>query len=169
MREYMEKPEEVWDDKTTKIFNSYERFTRELIAVFGEVDEERTAEREIRQLRQTGPASKYTAEFQRIIGKIDWNEEALIAQYYQGLKDSVKDELARQNRPDTFNAMVQIAVRIDNRLYERKLERMGQGSPTNKHRYSKKPGKKSWGDPMEIDAIQRSTTEASTMGPRNTA
>jgi len=46
-----------------------------------------------------------------------------MAAFYQGLKDEVKDELAKQDRPDEFPNYVAIVVRIDNRLYERRIEK----------------------------------------------
>ena len=43
-----------------------------------------------------------------------------MAQYYEGLKDDVKDELVRGERPTDLAAYIEQAVRIDNRLFERK-------------------------------------------------
>ena len=46
-----------------------------------------------------------------------------MTQFYEGLKDEVKDELSKQDRPDEFADYVKMAVRIDNRLYERRQEK----------------------------------------------
>ena len=46
-----------------------------------------------------------------------------MATFYQGLKDDVKDELIKQNRPKDFADYVAMAVRIDNRLFERRMEK----------------------------------------------
>lgn len=48
---------------------------------------------------------------------------------YQGLKDEVKDEITKiPKRPDTYLKMIEIVVKIDNRLYERKMERQYGGT-----------------------------------------
>jgi hypothetical protein len=101
---------------------------------------------------------------------LDWDEEPLIVTYYNGLKDSVKDEVARQERPDDIQDMIELAVKIDNRLYERQLERGNKGLGLAKvavrnslNQQSKKKGragrfqkKRTYGDPMELDSIKRS-------------
>ena len=50
---------------------------------------------------------------------------ALKAQYYKGLKDGVKDEIARSEAPDNLQELIEMAVKIDNRNFERALERKG--------------------------------------------
>ena len=40
--------------------------------------------------------------------------------YYRGLKDNVKDKLMRSSAAqDTLERMIQAAIEIDNKLYER--------------------------------------------------
>jgi hypothetical protein len=68
------------------------------------------------------------------MGRVDWGEKALIAQYYRGLKDTVKDEMARSDRPDDLEDTIKIAVRIDNRIYERALEKKGSYMPFRPNR-----------------------------------
>jgi len=161
IRDYLENPEADWSTQTKQYFsqtNSYEIFADELKKIFGDVDEERVAERQMQQLRQTGSAANYTAEFRRIESKLDWDENALIAQYYRGLKESLKDELARQERPDQLHELIEAVVRLDNRLYERKLEK---SNGTKFHGEHKKPkvNQQSWGDPMEIDTVNKGPTQ----------
>ena len=65
-------------------------------------------------LQQQGSAVVYAAEFQRIASKTEWGDVLLTAQFYRGLKDSVKDDIAKAERPGTLQAMIKLAVRIDN-------------------------------------------------------
>jgi hypothetical protein len=53
---------------------------------------------------------------------IKWNKEATISQFYIGLKDHVKDELTKIDRSSTLAVIVNLAIQIDNKHYERKLE-----------------------------------------------
>ena len=70
-------------------------------------------------------AATYTAEFQQYSGQTDWNDDTLKDQYYKGLKDAVKDEIACSDRLDTLYEMIALAIKIDNYYYERQLERKG--------------------------------------------
>ncbi|KAG9240496.1 hypothetical protein BJ878DRAFT_389127, partial [Calycina marina] len=53
-----------------------------------------------------------------------WGDDALCDQYYRGLKDNLKDDITRMDtRPVTTSEMIAASIRIDNRNYERQLER----------------------------------------------
>jgi hypothetical protein len=137
--------------ETIQYFHTMVGFGKGINRVFGDLEEEKTAERRLQGLRQKGPATSYTAEFQQCATRTGWNEEALKAQYYRGLKDSVKDEMARSGKPEDLNAMIDLAVRIDNRLFERSLEKKGH-YPTS-HGMNRKSGRNfSSHSPMELDA-----------------
>jgi hypothetical protein len=108
---------------TKKIMDSYDGFEKALKQHFGNIDQERIAEKQIRALKQAKSASNYTAEFQVFAMKINWNDEALMAQYYQGLKKKVKNDIAKNERPKNLKIIIEKAIRIDNRLYEKRLEK----------------------------------------------
>lgn len=102
LREFLDKtPHERTRDKDS-IFNDFEKFKEELRRAFGVVDEKRAAERRLHTLRMDKSAAKYAAEFQRIAALMDWDDDALISQYYWGLSDTIKDEIARRDRPKNF-------------------------------------------------------------------
>ena len=46
-------------------------------------------------------------------------------QYYKGLKDYIKDEIARLDVLESLNDLIVMAIKIDNRYYERTIERKG--------------------------------------------
>jgi hypothetical protein len=137
---------------TIEIFGTYKGFVKRIKATFGEIDEERQAERAVQTLRQRGSAATYTAEFQRHAIKTGWNDDALRAQYYRGLKDAVKDELIKEEKPDTLEDMISTAVKIDNRLYERALEKKGFYETGHRQRSKQQTP---WPQPMELDATGR--------------
>jgi hypothetical protein len=79
----------------------------------------REVERDIRQLRQRTSTVAYKAEFQILAAKINWNDDALVSQFYRGLKERVREEITLyNNRPDTLKGMFDIAVTIDTRIFE---------------------------------------------------
>ena len=104
------------------MFDTYESFVRQLRVTFGDINEQATAERELRMLRQTKSVGFYTSEFQRIASILQWDEKALIYAFYAGLKETVKDEIARVGRPDSLNDLIHFATQIDARLFERLRE-----------------------------------------------
>jgi hypothetical protein len=96
---------------------------------FGNVDEKRIAERELKALKQHTYAQDYSAHLIRISAHLNWGDEALLAKYYDGLKEDIKDEISRkEDEPEDLYAMIELSIKIDNRLFERKLQKKGSGS-----------------------------------------
>jgi len=60
-------------------------------------------------------AAKYAAEFQRIAALTDWDDNALVLQYYWGLNKTIKDEIVRMNRPEELQNMINTFINIDSR------------------------------------------------------
>lgn len=108
-----------------EVLDDFEGFVRSLTATFGDVDEVAHAERRLRSLRQTTSVTNYATEFQQITSHLSWNEDALCFHFKQGLKSNIKDELARDPSPSSVEELVEKCVRIDNRFFERSLERSG--------------------------------------------
>lgn len=136
-------------DETQNAFLSFVNFEQRITQVFGEADEVRAAARKIWQLKQRGSATQYYSQFQQISSKLDWDDEALHAAYYDGLSDSVKDHMM-PNPPDELKELIDLSISIDNRLYERRMEKGGRyGAPTygNRRRDYR-------GEPMDLGLMQ---------------
>ena len=140
---------------TIEIFHTFDGFKEKLMRVFGEVDEKRQASREVQSLKQRGSAATYTAEFQRNAVKTGWNDEALKEQYYRGLKDAVKDDIAREERPEALEDLIELAIKIDNRNYERALEKRGHYNPGTFRGTGRNHRSNNGPQPMELDATGR--------------
>jgi hypothetical protein len=125
-RDYLDQKEEVQDELTKKVFGRFAYFEMKLRETFGDPDEDRTCEQQLRNLRQKGSTAEYTTKFRQITSRLGWDDEPLMAAYYAGLKDDVKDELVKMDRPKQFDSYVAAAIKIDNRQYERRMERRGQ-------------------------------------------
>ena len=111
------------DDDVTKITNDREYVKNQLLALFRDDTEQRRLERQIANLRQRASASEYTSKFRSISTRISWNGAAQMAAYIRGLKDEIKDELARMDSPPNIGSLIQKVHAIDNRLYEREQEK----------------------------------------------
>ena len=51
----------------------------------------------MQSLRQTGSAADYASKFQQLAEQTQWEAFPLVAQFYKGLKDRVKDDIAQVN------------------------------------------------------------------------
>ena len=114
--------------------SSFETFATELTSLYGDPNLAASAEREICRLRQTSAVANYAAKFEEHRQYLEWNDAALRDQFYRGLKDEIKDELAPLGRPATLAKLKELATRLDSRLQERVLERrqaypISQGVP----------------------------------------
>jgi hypothetical protein len=126
LREYYNKATNNWGNITQEVFSEldgYKNFKNHLNKTFGDVNATRTAERKLRHLRQTTSATAYASEFQQITSHLDWDEDAYVAIFEDGLREEVKDELVRVDRPTDLSRMIELAVKINNRLYEQRRER----------------------------------------------
>ena len=55
----------------------------------------------------------YAGEFQAIASHLSWNDVALCSQFYEGLAEMIKDEIAK-NPPPTLKEFITAAMQIDN-------------------------------------------------------
>ncbi|QRW23694.1 Retrotransposable element Tf2 protein [Rhizoctonia solani] len=82
---------------------------------FADPDAKRAAARKIAALSQTTTTSEYVTEFRNLMAELDWNEEAYIAQFTQGLHWKVKELLSTKDSvPDKLEAIFAASIKIDN-------------------------------------------------------
>jgi Retrotransposon gag protein len=111
-------------ESDTEILHSFRLFEEKFLLTFGDTDRERQAERELLSLKQKNrPASALVADFQRLIMDVHWPNASLFSLFYQALNDDVKDEICKCDRPNNIEDYYTLAVRIDNRLFERRQEK----------------------------------------------
>jgi hypothetical protein len=127
LEDYLDHPDSSDQKATTRsILANAATFFEELQTAFGYGSEKMEAERALQSIQQRGPVSKYKAEFQTLVVKTSWDDQAITSHFYRGLKDVIKDEIARRDsRPATFQEMYEIALKIDERIYERQMEKKG--------------------------------------------
>jgi len=70
------------------------------------------------------------------------------------LKDYIKNELACVDKLDTLEELIELAIRINRRLYKRQLERKGFGGQyVERGRKDMSWKQDYWLQPMELDTI----------------
>ncbi|KAF8698540.1 hypothetical protein RHS03_07548, partial [Rhizoctonia solani] len=88
---------------------------------FANPNAKRAAARKIAVLTQTTTTSEYVTKFCNLMVELDWNKEAYIAQFTQGLHWKVKELLStKDNIPDDLEAIFAALIKIDNTCQENK-------------------------------------------------
>ena len=95
--DFLENTPENRDNDTNKITQSCAKFKKKLVQTFENFDEKQAAEQKMQSLQQTGSTANYTAKFQQYAAQTQWENASLTVQFYQELKDRVKDNIAQVN------------------------------------------------------------------------
>jgi hypothetical protein len=121
IRRYMD--DTIVDGGNKDLIEDWATFKTKMREVFSPFKESVIAEQKIQKLRQVRSAADYTTEFQQYQTLIEWDDTALMRMYKQGLKPAVRMELMRSGSSlKTLNELINEAIRVDNELYELKLE-----------------------------------------------
>lgn len=106
---------------------TYVQFVRDFKAVFHHPLRSDEAARQLHGLRQGSQSvAEFSIDFRVKAAETGWGDDALRGAFIIGLNDRMKDELATRDEPESFEALVNLAIRIDNRLRERERERGGR-------------------------------------------
>ena len=63
------------------------------------------------------------ADYATLAAESDWGSAALMVVFQQGLNKELKDELAPRDPPSTLEDLIEIALKLDIRLWERRRTR----------------------------------------------
>lgn len=124
-------------DRHPAIMATWNAFKTALGTTFGPVDQASTSAAALRALTQAGSVPHYVAEFNMLAADLTWNDEALTSQFRAGLSDEIKDLALSVAEPETLAEWSTLAIRLDNRLAERRRERLAKApvdrkAPTNR-------------------------------------
>ena len=105
-------------------FQSYPKFIAELQRLFGPQDPATEAMDALEGLhyRDQTKAARYTVSFNQHASRTGWNDRALARQYYKGLPDRLKDDIARFGKPTTLRALQDLVTALNQRYWERQSE-----------------------------------------------
>jgi hypothetical protein len=134
--------------KFNENYPNWQTFRNYVVNTYGEGSLSQVAKHEIRALHQTSSVSNYRSQFSAIASRLSWNEDALFSQFRQGLSDRIKDLESQLPQPlTTLHTLKEWAVNVDNRMYQRQLEKKAQTSttkpPTNFNRSPNLPASSS--------------------------
>ncbi len=151
LHEFLDKTLKKWMNNKKFIFSNYKKFKNELWRAFKVVNKKWAAERWLHILKMNKLTVKYAAEFQQIAALMNWDNDALVLQYYWELNETIKDEIVRMNWPEKLQNMINIFINIDSHQWEQRMKRT--------EHYTLKMWEKCYilrrGDPMNLDAIEK--------------
>ncbi|KAH6593567.1 hypothetical protein BASA50_007235 [Batrachochytrium salamandrivorans] len=64
---------------------------------------------------------------------LDWNDAALRSQFRIGLSSEIKDAWVHFDPPTTLSHAMDLAIKLDNRLFERRQEQRQQQKPVSQY------------------------------------
>ena len=106
----------IWEAKSAAC-DTVDTFFDEMRKVFDRSVTGREAARELLHMRQGNKTvSDFAIDFRTLAATCGWNKDALYDAFLNGLSESLKDELASRELPATFDELVDLAIRLDNRL-----------------------------------------------------
>ncbi|GAA6045108.1 hypothetical protein JCM8097_008499 [Rhodosporidiobolus ruineniae] len=160
---YLSLPEEERKKTDYAFLTDFEKFSDLLITTWGDPDRQAADDRRLRQLRQTGSAAVYASEFRRLSLALGWGDVALRSQFYEGLKEELKDELSRLDPIKELTALINRVIQIDNRLFQRRLQRSGK---TGYSSYAPAPAYSSASEVRPEDRMQIDANHKPSPSPR---
>lgn len=137
LRKYLDSDND--EEDITRMFEQWSEFKEKIRQTFSVANEPSVAERAIQKLRQTRSAGDYANKFQQYAIQTEWNDTALMRMYRQGLKSEVLAELMRSGATiRTLDDLINESIRLDNDLYELRMETRVLTTPSNESKGGKK-------------------------------
>ena len=97
-----------------------DRFKRTFASSMGEEE----AAKKLWSLKQgSRSVADFTVDFRTLAAQAGWDYRALKAVFLNALSEKLKDELASRDKPDSLEDLIDLAIRVDERLRERVRER----------------------------------------------
>ena len=117
---------------------SWEAFVYEISTNFGPADDEGDAERQLTSLSLS-----------------EWDDRALSFRYYEGLPERLQDAITSEGKPRSLSAMKAMALKWDQRYWER------QGEKRRNSEKEKKPQKSSSSSTFNSSTFQNNSASTS--------
>lgn len=122
----------MWQSHTD-IHNDYVKFESELKKVFDHPVQGKEASKRLLCLNQgSHSVAEYSVEFRTLAAEAGWDDSALQTVFLNGLSEQLKDELALKDDSENLDTLISTAIKIDNRLRERRRERNNRSSTSSR-------------------------------------
>ena len=131
---YMKSSNENSFEEVQKWMESFPKFKNKINRIFGLSNENNVANYPTFTITQI--SCKYAIQFQQHAKNIDWDDNAFMTMFRRKLKNNVKNEFMRNGAfIENFEELIEQTIEIDDKLYERAMEKRHDGSGFGSHRY----------------------------------
>lgn len=116
----------VWQNNPA-LRQDFDFFEAELKRVFDHPVLGKEAAKRLLALRQgSRSAAEFSVDFRTLAAESGWDGEALMCVFTNGLSEQLKDELAVRDEYENLDSLISAAIKLDNRIRERRRERTRQ-------------------------------------------
>lgn len=110
----------VWDARAP-FCSTFKGFRAEMLKLFDRSAQgDEAASQLVRLSQDRRSVTEYSIHFRTLAAACDWNEAALRARFREGLDDDILDEIVTHELPPDFDALVELALRVEGRLQRRR-------------------------------------------------
>lgn len=149
----------LWE-KSDLILFDYTKFLASFCNIFEEPGCPLPVSYDILRIRQSNRSvGKYVIQFRTLAANLNWNEGALIAAFWNGLSDRIKDDLATRDQPPTLDSLISLCNRVDIRQWERLSERAKSDRSKPRPRPRSPSPQPTTEEPMQIGQSKLSAQE----------
>jgi hypothetical protein len=111
-------------ERSSDILSNYSLFMTEFRRCFEDVNRKVAAETRLRRLKQGSRAvHEYVTEFVQLVTELGWDEASVLHQFEEGLNDNIYKLLMLVEAPNSLQAAVDLAYRLERRVLERQARR----------------------------------------------
>lgn len=108
---------------------TYETFLQEFKRVFQLPLQQEAGKRLLTLKQGLKTVADHSIDFRIMAERTGWNELALQGTFLNSLSKTIRDKLATCDEPQSLDELINLSIRIDNRLRERRNERMSSYRP----------------------------------------
>ena len=120
----------LWEQGSS-ILSSFDNFSHELCRIFDHPRQgQESAKRLFSLVQGSRSVADFSIDFRIAASESGWGELELRGVFLKNLSSELKDELASRDEPDSLESLISLAIRIDNRLRERRREKVQASFPS---------------------------------------
>lgn len=118
---------------------NFRSFPQEMTKIFDWSVSGHAATHRLQNLHQANRSvANFAIEFRTLASSCDWNPAGLYDRFYHSLSDPIEDELIAVELPDDLDHLIDLTIRVDIRMQERRMS-WRRYFPPQHHRPSPAP------------------------------
>src|SRR5271169_1456947 len=130
---------QIVDNPNHPLRRDYDAFIEALNNLYLDRNARTVASQKLLRLRQTGSVSSYATKFQSLAAIVEFGDNSLRDMFYDKLDSDIKDRLVMMEMAPTLKGLINQAITLDQRSYQRRLEDKNSASSGTRRKTDAKP------------------------------